>query len=128
MARTKLTARKWVGFRLVQHINSGTSLSPKKFPPVPTGVEKKKRRKKAPKIGKRKKKKAKKAVRKYEVERVVRMLDNEGERYYEVKWKGYSEIDNTVEPRQSLMLDIPNLVRAYEKDNDCVFKVRKINL
>lgn len=121
MARTKLTARRWNGFRLVQHVNSGTSLSPKKFPPIPSGAKKKKHRKKAAKIGKRKKKKAKKAVRKYDVERLVRVLDDfgTGKRYFEVKWKGYSEIDNTVEPRGNLMLDVRELVEKYERENGC---------
>lgn len=122
MARTKLNSIKWNCFP-----KSGTTLSPKKFPPVPTGLRKLKkavtrRRKKRGKIGPRKKKKVKKAVIKYKVKRLVRKLDDmgTGKRFFEVEWEGYSENDNTVEPRESLMLDVKGLVEKYELENGCV--------
>lgn len=127
MTRTKSKSIKWSCFRQVAHIKSGTSLSPRKFPPVPNGLRKVKkevtrRRKKRGKIGPRKKKKVKKAVTKYNVKRLVRRLDDmgTGKRFFEVEWEGYSEIDNTVEPRESLMLDVKGLVEQYERENGCV--------
>ena len=71
----------------------------------------------------RKKKKVKKVV-KYSVKRLVRMIDDmeTGERFYEVEWEGYSEADNTVEPRKNLVLDIKGLVEKYERENRCELK------
>lgn len=125
MTRIKSKSIEWSCFRQVAHIKSGTSLSPRKFPPVPKGVGKVKkavtrRRKKRGKTGPRKKKKVKKAVTKYKVKRLVRRLDDMGKRFFEVEWEGYSEIDNTVEPRESLMLDVKGLVEKYERENGCV--------
>lgn len=120
MARTKLNsiAIHWTGSRFVQ------SVMPKKFLPVPNELRKVKkavtrRRKKRGKIGPRKKKKA---VTKYKVKRLVRRLDDKGtgKRFFEVEWEGYSEIDNTVEPRGNLMLDVRDLVEKYERENGCV--------
>ncbi len=112
----------WTGSRFVQRV-----MVPKKFPPVPNGLRKLKkavtrRRKKRGKIGPRKKKKVKKAVIKYKVKRLVRKLDDmvTGKRFFEVEWEGYSESDNSVEPRESLMLDVKGLVEKYERENGCV--------
>jgi len=70
-----------------------------------------------------KKKKVKKVV-KYNIKRLVRMIDDmeTGERFYEVEWEGYSEADNTVEPRKILVLDIKGLVEEYERENRCELK------
>lgn len=120
MARTKLNSIKWNCFP-----KNGTTLLPKKFPPIPNGLRKLKkavtrRRRKRSKIGPRKKKKIKKAVTKYKVKRLVRSLDDMGKRFFEVEWEGYSEFHNTVEPRESLMLDVKGLVEKYERENGCV--------
>lgn len=113
MARTKLNsiAIHWTGSRFVQRV---------KFPPVPNELRKvTRRRKKRGKTGPRKKKKA---VTKYKVKRLVRRLDDmgTGKRFFEVEWEGYSEMDNTWEPRGNLMLDVRDLVEKYELENGCV--------
>jgi hypothetical protein len=36
--------------------------------------------------------------------------------HYEVKWKGYNDKDNTIEPREQLLEDVPKLVHKYEKE------------
>ena len=101
MARTKHTSKKW---------KLNWLGAPRKL------------RKKGDKLP-RKKKKVKKAV-KYSVKRLVRMIDDmeTGERFYEVEWEGYSEADNTMEPRKSLVLDIKGLVEQYERENMCELK------
>ncbi|MAD23060.1 MAG: hypothetical protein CMO44_02665 [Verrucomicrobiales bacterium] len=99
MARTKLTSKKWNWL-------------------APPGKLKKRGFKLT------RKKKVKKAVKKYNVRRLVRMIDDmqTGERFYEVEWEGYSEADNTVEPRKNLVLDIKGLVEQYERENMCELK------
>ena len=99
MARTKHTSKKWKWNCLG---------SPRKL------------RKKSAKVPHKKKKVE---TAKYSVKRLVRMIDDmeTGERYYEVEWEGYSEADNTVEPRKNLVLDIKDLVEKYERENKCKF-------
>jgi hypothetical protein len=52
-------------------------------------------------------------VEKYVVERLVGHRQRGNRLEFEVKWKGYTE--TTWEPRASLMKDVPEMVRAYEK-------------
>jgi hypothetical protein len=40
---------------------------------------------------------------------------------FEVKWKGYDKM--TTEPQNLLMKDIPDLVKAFEKDINFYLKV-----
>ena len=39
--------------------------------------------------------------------------------YYEVKWKGYSE--TTLEPREVLLKDVPQMVNQFEKKEKITF-------
>jgi hypothetical protein len=41
--------------------------------------------------------------------------------YFEVKWVGYPESDNTIEKRSDLIKNFPGLVEAYEN------KIKEIN-
>lgn len=47
--------------------------------------------------------------------------------HYEVQWKGYKKSDNTIEPREQLLIDVPKLVRKYERENKIYFYKRKNN-
>ncbi len=58
---------------------------------------------------------------KYEVLRLVRPLYHNKVPAYEVKWKHYTSADNTIEPRSTLIKEIPKTVRAYEKKYNVVF-------
>lgn len=110
MAKTKLTSKRWNGFR-VEHVLSGSSLRPR------PAVKKKhnRRRKKRASLFSPKKKKI---VKKYVVDRIVRRIEEVGGQvYYEVKWKNYSEFENSLEPRDSLMKDIPLLIQHFEAQN-----------
>ncbi|KAK4516442.1 uncharacterized protein ATC70_011414 [Mucor velutinosus] len=53
----------------------------------------------------------------YEVEAIVGMhITEDGERMYEIKWKGYSSSENTFEPERNL--NCPELLKAFlEKVN-----------
>ena len=51
---------------------------------------------------------------KYEIERLVRRFKENNKVVFEVKWKGYDK--TTTEPRNLLMKDIPDFVKAFEKD------------
>eukprot|EP00038_Savillea_parva_P005526 m.157181 g.157181 ORF g.157181 m.157181 type:complete len:477 (-) comp11727_c0_seq5:447-1877(-) len=62
--------------------------------------------------------------RQYIVERLVKPLtrttvNGRATRMYEVKWAGYRE--RTVEPRDTLLLDVPHLVRRFETHHDVVW-------
>ncbi len=58
---------------------------------------------------------------KYEVLRLVRPLYHNKVPSYEVRWKHYTSADNTIEPRSTLLKEIPKTVRAYEKKYNVVF-------
>ena len=49
------------------------------------------------------------------------MIKN-NEAHYEVAWKGYrKKSDNTIEPRDQLLKDIPKMVRSFEKQKNVKF-------
>ena len=51
---------------------------------------------------------------------VQKILDKkkEGNRiYYLIRWKGFTEKDDTWEPRQNLIEDVPILIKEYEENN-----------
>lgn len=54
----------------------------------------------------------------FEVSKIVKRVMIDGEPHYRVKWKGYRKAsDDTVEPRASLLQDIPKMLHAFEKAN-----------
>jgi hypothetical protein len=46
------------------------------------------------------------------------MLFKNGTPSYIVRWKYYTEKDDTIEPRHQLLEDVPKLVKKFEKDYD----------
>lgn len=58
-----------------------------------------------------------KAPEKFIVSSLVKpIVDEFGRRFYEVRWKGYPASENTIEPREQLMLDVPKLVEQTERN------------
>jgi hypothetical protein len=49
------------------------------------------------------------------VKPVVRKVNHQPTQVYEVKWEGYR--DHTVEPRATLLLDVPHLVKRFERQH-----------
>ena len=49
------------------------------------------------------------------VKPVVRKVNHQPTQMYEVKWEGYR--DHTVEPRSTLLLDVPHLVKRFERQH-----------
>ncbi len=56
-----------------------------------------------------------KGVTKYIVEKILDKKKEKGKVYYLVKWKGFSNKDNTWEPRTNLIIDVPDMIKEYEK-------------
>jgi len=55
----------------------------------------------------------------FKVSKIVEPLIKNNEAHYEVAWKGYrKKSDNTIEPREQLLKDIPKMVRSFEKQNN----------
>jgi len=55
------------------------------------------------------------APQKYEISKLIKPLIHNKEQSYEVKWRGYRDKDNTIEPRDDLLEDAPKLIRTYER-------------
>lgn len=54
----------------------------------------------------------------YKVSSLVRPVMRGGVRSYEVKWTNYRKAkDNTIEPREKLMEDVPKMVEKYEEEH-----------
>ena len=60
-----------------------------------------------------KKRKARKPVETFEIERLMKQVKRGRKMFYEVKWKGWK--DTTIEPRASLMKDVPEMVKEFER-------------
>lgn len=54
---------------------------------------------------------------KFTVSRIVRPTVRNNVPSYEIRWKNYTAKDNTIEPRDNLLEDIPKKLRAYERKN-----------
>ena len=53
------------------------------------------------------------------VSKIVKPTVNNNEPHYEVAWKGYrKKSDNTIEPRDQLLKDIPKMLNAYDKKHN----------
>jgi transposase InsO family protein len=57
----------------------------------------------------------------FEVSKILELVMINGEPHYKIRWKGYSLKDATVEPRTTLLEDVPKMVRAFEKKNKLKF-------
>jgi hypothetical protein len=58
----------------------------------------------------------------FKVSKIVQPMIKNNEPHYEVAWKGYrKKSDNTVEPRDQLLKDIPKMVRSFEKQKNVKF-------
>ena len=54
---------------------------------------------------------------KFTISRIVRPTVRNNVPSYEIRWKNYTAKDNTIEPRDNLLEDIPKKLRAYERSN-----------
>ena len=62
----------------------------------------------------------------YIVSKIIEPKIIDGEKYYLIKWKGYSNKHNTYEPRNNLMEDIPKLIKRYDKEHKVIWKSNKV--
>jgi transposase InsO family protein len=57
----------------------------------------------------------------FEVGKILELVMIDGDPHYRVKWKGYKLKDATIEPRISLIEDIPKMIRTFERINALKF-------
>lgn len=69
---------------------------------------------------------AKEEIEQFEVERIVNKMVENGKVYYEVKWKNYSSDENTYEPKDELINQIPEMIEEFENKNKKPVKKIKI--
>jgi hypothetical protein len=66
----------------------------------------------------------------YDVSQIVKpVMKKNGKIFvesFEIQWKGYSKKDNTIEPRDWLMADIPKMIHQYEKKHDVVWNAKSV--
>ena len=53
-------------------------------------------------------------------------VNKSGDRFFEVRWKGYSAKDNTLEPYEQLKVDVPKMVAKAEKDMDIKWNKKSV--
>jgi hypothetical protein len=58
------------------------------------------------------------------IKSIIKPVIKENKPHYVVEWYGYKK-NNTIEPRKSLLNDIPKMVKRYEKINGVKFKTDK---
>jgi len=58
-------------------------------------------------------------VEKFVISKLIKPVIQNNKVYYEVKWKNHK--DTTLEPRQTLLQDIPKMLSQFEKKNDINF-------
>jgi hypothetical protein len=49
----------------------------------------------------------------YIVEEIISAFERNGEKFFEIKWKGYGHEHNTEEPEDNIWDDVPEIVRAF---------------
>lgn len=54
-------------------------------------------------------------IARYEISKLVDQVVRDGKPSYRVRWKNFKAKDDTVEPRDELIKDVPKMVKAYEK-------------
>jgi hypothetical protein len=52
---------------------------------------------------------------KFTVDKILKKEKRQNKIYYLVKWKGYDDSHNTYEPRTTLMEDVPEMVKEFDK-------------
>lgn len=57
-----------------------------------------------------------KGIQKYVIDKLLERRKIKGKIMFKVKWKGFSDADNTWEPRSVLIRDVPELVKEYESN------------
>ena len=68
---------------------------------------------------------------KYIISKIVKpvMINRKGKniKSYEVKWRGYlKKSDNTIEPREQLMKDVPKLIKKYDSEHNVIWKTKSL--
>lgn len=58
---------------------------------------------------------------KYVISSIVRPVVRNKLPHFEIRWKGFTDKDNTIEPRSELMKDVPKMVLNYEKAKNVMF-------
>ena len=53
--------------------------------------------------------------KRYVISSIVKQVKKDKKIYYEVRWKGFSKAQNTDEPRENLMQDVPKMLQRFEK-------------
>jgi hypothetical protein len=62
------------------------------------------------------------------VSKLIKPVIRNKQPYYVVRWKYYTAKDDTEEPRENLIIDVPKMVNQFEKDNNVVWKEIKNGL
>ena len=57
-------------------------------------------------------------VQKYEISKILDFKRKNGKDYYLIQWKGFSQ--KTFEPYETLILDVPKMLKAFDKKNNIV--------
>ena len=58
-------------------------------------------------------------VQTFNVSKLIKPVIKDNKEYYEVQWKGYRE--QTLEPREKILEDLPKMVNQFEKKNKIKF-------
>jgi hypothetical protein len=58
-------------------------------------------------------------VQTFTVSKLIKPVIKDNKEYYEVQWKGYRE--QTLEPREKILEDLPKMVNQFEKKNKIKF-------
>ena len=60
-------------------------------------------------------------VNKFVISKLIKPVIKNNVAFYEVQWKGYKE--HTIEPRETLLKDVPKMVNQFEKKTQLKFYV-----